>query len=385
MASELVHASSQGGSSPAGRQLHVALGDRSYPIHIGTGLLRDASLWANLLPSPASRKLALVTNDRVGPLYADALKAALEPLGCQISTIVLPDGEQFKTLESFGKVIDGLMQARMERKSTLIALGGGVVGDMAGFAAACYQRGMPFIQVPTTLLSQVDSSVGGKTAVNHPLGKNMVGAFYQPQAVVIDLQTLRTLPDQELSAGMAEVIKYGCIMDATFFDWLEAHMPALMGRDPERLAQAVYRCCELKAQVVALDERESGARALLNFGHTFGHAIESEMGYGQWLHGEAVGCGMRIASELSSQLGLLDAKAKSRIERLIAAAGLPTQAPDWPAQTYLKAMAHDKKAEAGEIRYILLQAMGKAFVRPVDDQAVSLALKASQLPIAQQG
>jgi 3-dehydroquinate synthase len=244
---------------------------------------------------------------------------------------------------------------------------------------------MPFIQVPTTLLSQVDSSVGGKTAVNHPLGKNMVGAFYQPQAVVIDLKTLVTLPDQELSAGMAEVIKYGCIMDETFFDWLEAHMPALMARDPELLAQAVYRCCELKAQVVALDERESGARALLNFGHTFGHAIESEMGYGQWLHGEAVGCGMRIASELSSQLGLLDAKAKDRIEQLIAAAGLPTQAPDWPAQTYLKAMAHDKKAEAGEIRYVLLQAMGKAFVRAVDNQAVSQALKVSQLPIAAQG
>jgi 3-dehydroquinate synthase len=386
MASELVHALGQVGTgSPAVRQLHVALGDRSYPIHIGTGLLRDTGLWANLLPSPASRKLALVTNDRVGPLYADALKVALEPLGCQISTIVLPDGEQFKTLESFGKVIDGLMQARMERKSTLIALGGGVVGDMAGFAAACYQRGMPFIQVPTTLLSQVDSSVGGKTAVNHPLGKNMVGAFYQPQSVVIDLQTLGTLPDQELSAGMAEVIKYGCIMDATFFDWLEAHMPALMGRDPEVLAQAVYRCCELKAQVVALDERESGARALLNFGHTFGHAIESEMGYGQWLHGEAVGCGMRIASELSCQLGLLDAKAKSRIERLIAEAGLPTQAPNWPVQTYLKAMAHDKKAEAGEIRYVLLQAMGKAFVRSADDQAVSQALKASQLPVAPQG
>lgn len=386
MASELVHVSSKVGTDgPAVRQLHVALGDRSYPIHIGTGLLREAGLWANLLPSRASRKLALVTNDRVGPLYADALKATLEPLGCKITTIVLPDGEQFKTLESFGKVIDGLMQARMERKSTLIALGGGVVGDLAGFAAACYQRGMPFIQVPTTLLSQVDSSVGGKTAVNHPLGKNMVGAFYQPQAVVIDLQTLGSLPDQELSAGMAEVIKYGCIMDANFFDWLEAHMPALMARDPELLAQAVYRCCELKAQVVALDERESGARALLNFGHTFGHAIESEMGYGQWLHGEAVGCGMRIASELSSQLGLLDAKAKSRIERLIAAAGLPTQAPDWPAETYLKAMAHDKKAEAGEIRYILLQAMGKAFVRSVDDQAVSQAIKTSRLPITQQG
>jgi 3-dehydroquinate synthase len=386
MASELVHVSSKVETDgPAVRELHVALGDRSYPIHIGAGLLSDSDLWANLLPSPASRKLALVTNDCVGPLYADALKVTLESLGCQITTIVLPDGEQFKTLESFGKVIDALMQARMERKSTLIALGGGVVGDLAGFAAACYQRGMSFIQVPTTLLSQVDSSVGGKTAVNHPLGKNMVGAFYQPQAVVIDLQTLVTLPDQELSAGMAEVIKYGCIMDETFFDWLEAHMPALMARDPELLAQAVYRCCELKAQVVALDERESGARALLNFGHTFGHAIESEMGYGQWLHGEAVGCGMRIASELSSQLGLLDAKAKGRIERLIAAAGLPTQAPDWPAQTYLKAMAHDKKAEAGHIRYVLLQAMGKAFVRAVDNQAVSQALKVSQLPIAARG
>ncbi|MFZ9110485.1 MAG: 3-dehydroquinate synthase [Burkholderiaceae bacterium] len=363
------------------RQLQVSLGDRSYPIRIGTNLLGDEALWSTLLPSAASRKVALVTNDRVGPLYAKTLEQALSNLGCQISTIVLPDGEQHKTLEGFGKVIDGLMQARMERKSTLIALGGGVVGDMAGFAASCYQRGMPFIQVPTTLLAQVDSSVGGKTAVNHPLGKNMVGAFYQPQAVVIDLNTLSTLADQELSAGMAEVIKYGCIMDEAFFQWLETHVDGLMSRDPELLAQAVYRCCELKAKVVAMDERESGARALLNFGHTFGHAIESEMGYGQWLHGEAVGCGMRIASELSCQLGLIDISTKRRIERLIAAAGLPTQAPNWPAKAYLSAMAHDKKAESGEIRYVLLQAMGQAFVRPVDDQAVSQALEASQGPI----
>ena len=375
---------SSGLLQPALRRLEVALGDRSYPIHIGTRLLSDASLWSQLLPTPASRRLALVTNDCVGPLYAETLKQALDQLGCQITTIVLPDGEQYKTLEGFGRVIDGLMQARMERKSTLIALGGGVVGDMAGFAASCYQRGMPFIQVPTTLLAQVDSSVGGKTAVNHPLGKNMVGAFYQPQAVVIDLNTLSTLADQELSAGMAEVIKYGCIMDEAFFQWLETHVDGLMSRDPELLAQAVYRCCELKAKVVAMDEREAGARALLNFGHTFGHAIESEMGYGQWLHGEAVGCGMRIASQLSCQLGLIDTPTKRRIERLIAAAGLPTQAPNWPAQIYLKAMAHDKKAESGEIRYVLLQAMGKAFVRPVDDQAVSQALKASQGPLEQQ-
>ena len=393
--SDVVNASVDAGSSgssvpsgvlqPATRRLEVDLGVRSYPIHIGTHLLSDARLWSQLLPTPASRRLALVTNDCVGPLYAKTLEQALNQLGCQIATIVLPDGEQYKTLEGFGKVIDGLMQARMERKSTLIALGGGVVGDMAGFAASCYQRGMPFIQVPTTLLSQVDSSVGGKTAVNHPLGKNMVGAFYQPQAVVIDLNSLATLANRELSAGMAEVIKYGCIMDEDFFCWLETHIQGLMRRDPDLVAQAVYRCCELKAKVVAMDEREAGARALLNFGHTFGHAIESEMGYGQWLHGEAVGCGMRVASELSCQLGLIDLPTKRRIARLIAAAGLPTQAPNWPAQTYLKAMAHDKKAEAGEIRYVLLQAMGKAFVRPVGASAVSQALEASQEPIALQG
>ncbi len=363
------------------KHLQVALGDRSYPIFIGSQLLSDADLWSKLLPAGASRKVALVTNDCVGPLYAKTLQQVFGQLGCEVTTIVLPDGEQYKTLEGFGTVIDGLMQARMERKSTLIALGGGVVGDMAGFAASCYQRGMPFIQVPTTLLAQVDSSVGGKTAVNHPLGKNMVGAFYQPQAVVIDLNSLATLADKELSAGMAEVIKYGCIMDEDFFQWLETHIKGLMRRDPELLAQAVYRCCELKAEVVAMDERESGARALLNFGHTFGHAIESEMGYGQWLHGEAVGCGMRIASELSCQLGLIDTASKRRIERLIAAAGLPTQSPDWPVQTYLNAMAHDKKAEAGEIRYILLQAIGKAFVRSVDAQAVGQALQASQAPV----
>ena len=393
--SDVVNASVDAGSSgssvpsgvlqPATRRLEVDLGDRSYPIHIGTHLLSDLSLWSQLLPTPASRRLALVTNDCVGPLYAKTLEQALNQLGCQISTIVLPDGEQYKTLEGFGKVIDGLMQARMERKSTLIALGGGVVGDMAGFAASCYQRGMPFIQVPTTLLAQVDSSVGGKTAVNHPLGKNMVGAFYQPQAVVIDLNSLATLANRELSAGMAEVIKYGCIMDEDFFCWLETHIQGLMRRDPDLVAQAVYRCCELKAKVVAMDEREAGSRALLNFGHTFGHAIESEMGYGQWLHGEAVGCGMRVASELSCQLGLIDPSTKRRIARLIAAAGLPTQAPNWPAQTYLKAMAHDKKAEAGEIRYVLLQAMGKALVRPVGASAVSQALEASQEPIALQG
>jgi 3-dehydroquinate synthase len=255
-------------------------------------------------------------------------------------------------------------------------LGGGVVGDMAGFAAACYQRGMPFIQVPTTLLSQVDSSVGGKTAVNHPLGKNMIGAFYQPQAVVIDMNVLSTLPDRELSAGLAEVIKMGCILDADFFAWLEGHMDALRARDPQALSMAIERSCALKALVVAQDEREStGRRALLNFGHTFGHAIEAGLGFGVWLHGEAVGCGMVMASHLSQQLGLLSDAQRNRVIRLVERAGLPTRGPDWSTETYLEWMAHDKKAEAGEIRYIVLNGLGSARLSTASQAQVGLALE----------
>ena len=354
--------------------LSVALGDRQYPIHIGQGLLHQPEVWAPLL---RARQVAIVTNTTVGPLYLPALQAALEGLGFEPIVIELPDGEAYKTFESLQTIFDRLMQARMERKATLIALGGGVVGDMAGFAAACYQRGMPFIQVPTTLLSQVDSSVGGKTAVNHPLGKNMIGAFYQPQAVVIDMNVLATLPDRELSAGLAEVIKMGCILDSSFFEWLEEHVDALLQRDPQALAFAIERSCALKAQVVAEDERESsGRRALLNFGHTFGHAIEAGLGYGAWLHGEAVGCGMVMASHLSEQLGLLSRPERDRVIRLIHRANLPTQGPDWSTLTYLEWMAHDKKAEAGEIRYIVLKGIGSSRLATADQGQVDQALQA---------
>lgn len=355
-------------------QLQVALEARSYPILIGQSLLGDSQVWGPLL---SSGQVAVVTNTVVGPLYLPALTRALERLGHRPQVVTLPDGESYKTLASLGTILDQLLEARMERKATLIALGGGVVGDLAGFAAACYQRGMPFIQVPTTLLSQVDSSVGGKTGVNHPLGKNMIGAFYQPKAVVIDMDVLATLPDRELSAGLAEVIKMGCILDAAFFDWLEHNLQALRAREPKALAYAIERSCALKAQVVAEDERESsGRRALLNFGHTFGHAIEAGLGYGQWLHGEAVGCGMVMASHLSEQLGLLSAEDRARIIALIGRAQLPVLGPDWPAAQYLDWMAHDKKAEAGEIRYIVLEEIGRSRLSPASVDRVQAALAA---------
>ncbi|MEY3573106.1 MAG: hypothetical protein RJA77_1021 [Pseudomonadota bacterium] len=352
--------------------LSVALGDRQYPIQIGQGLLGQPEVWRPLI---RSRQVAIVTNTTVGPLYLETLQSALASMGLEPLIIELPDGEVYKTFASLQVIFDRLMEARMERKATLIALGGGVVGDMAGFAAACYQRGMPFIQVPTTLLSQVDSSVGGKTAVNHPLGKNMIGAFYQPQAVVIDMNVLSTLPDRELSAGLAEVIKMGCILDIGFFEWLEGHMDALRARDPQALAVAIERSCALKAQVVAEDEREStGRRALLNFGHTFGHAIEAGLGFGAWLHGEAVGCGMVMACHLSQQIGLLTEGERDRVIHLVMRAGLPTRGPDWPTETYLEWMAHDKKAEAGEIRYIVLEGLGSARLSTASANQVDLAL-----------
>jgi len=350
-------------------QLQVALEARSYPILIGQSLLGDSQVWGPLL---SSGPVAVVTNTVVGPLYLPALTRALERLGHRPQVVTLPDGESYKTLASLGTILDQLLEARMERKATLIALGGGVVGDLAGFAAACYQRGMPFIQVPTTLLSQVDSSVGGKTGVNHPLGKNMIGAFYQPKAVVIDMDVLATLPDRELSAGLAEVIKMGCILDAAFFDWLEHNLQALRAREPKALAYAIERSCALKAEVVAEDERESsGRRALLNFGHTFGHAIEAGLGYGQWLHGEAVGCGMVMAADLSHRLGLMPADFVARMRDLVQRAGLPVDAPDLGAATYLSLMRVDKKAEAGEIRFVLIEDLGRAVMRPVPDALVA--------------
>ncbi|MDX9884248.1 3-dehydroquinate synthase [Thauera sp.] len=339
--------------------LNVALGDRAYPIHIGRGLLARADL---ILPHLKTRRVAIVTNDVVGPLYLDRLRATLEAAGVRVSAVVLPDGEANKDWPTLNRIFDMLLGERCERSTTLVALGGGVVGDMGGFAAACYQRGMPFIQIPTTLLAQVDSSVGGKTAINHPLGKNMIGAFYQPKLVLADIDTLSTLPDRELAAGLAEVIKYGLIRDPVFLDWLEANLDALVARDPAALACAIERSCRNKAEVVAADETEQGERALLNLGHTFGHAIETGLGYGEWLHGEAVAAGTMMAAELSRHLGWLQDEDIERIATLFARAHLPVWAPKLGASRYLDLMAHDKKVEAGKLRLVLLREIGRAVI-----------------------
>ena len=339
--------------------LTVDLGDRSYPIHIGAGLLDRVEL---ILPHLAQKRVAIVTNTTVGPLYLTRLTATLENAGVQVPPIVLPDGEVYKNWETLNLIFDALLTNRAERKTTLIALGGGVIGDLTGFAAASYQRGVPFIQVPTTLLAQVDSSVGGKTGINHPLGKNMIGAFYQPQVVLADTATLATLPDRELSAGLAEVIKYGLIRDLPFLEWLEANMGKLVARDAEALAYAIRRSCENKAEVVAADERESGQRALLNLGHTFGHAIETCMGYGNWLHGEGVAAGTMLAADLSRRMGLIGVADVARIQALFERAKLPTRAPDLGYDAYMSYMGVDKKVEAGRIRFVLFKAVGEAFV-----------------------
>lgn len=340
------------------RTLQVDLGERSYPIHIGTDLLSKAELF---VPHIAGKQVAIVTNETVAPLYLERLTQTLA--GYKVQPIVLPDGESFKNWETLQLIFDGLLTARHDRRTTIIALGGGVIGDMAGFAAACYQRGVDFIQVPTTLLSQVDSSVGGKTGINHPLGKNMVGAFYQPKAVLIDTATLRTLPPRELSAGLAEVIKYGLICDAPFLDWLETHMEALLALEPTALTEAIERSCAAKARVVGADERESGIRATLNLGHTFGHAIETHMGYGVWLHGEAVAAGTVMALEMSRRLGGIDAAERDRSIRLLRAAGLPIVPPQemTPAH-FLEHMAVDKKVIDGQLRLVLLSRLGEAVV-----------------------
>lgn len=340
------------------RTLQVDLGERSYPIHIGADLLSKAELF---VPHIAGKQVAIVTNETVAPLYLERLTQTLA--GYKVQPIVLPDGESFKNWETLQLIFDGLLTARHDRRTTIIALGGGVIGDMAGFAAACYQRGVDFIQVPTTLLSQVDSSVGGKTGINHPLGKNMVGAFYQPKAVLIDTATLRTLPPRELSAGLAEVIKYGLICDAPFLDWLETHMEALLALEPTALTEAIERSCAAKARVVGADERESGIRATLNLGHTFGHAIETHMGYGVWLHGEAVAAGTVMALEMSRRLGWIDATERDRSMRLLRAAGLPIVPPQemTPAH-FLEHMAVDKKVIDGQLRLVLLSRLGEAVV-----------------------
>ena len=339
--------------------LHVELGRRSYPIHIGQDLLSQAPL---LLPHLKRKQVAVVTNTTVAPLYLEKLLSALALQGVTVLPIVLPDGEQYKNAETLNHIYDALLANRCERSTTLIALGGGVIGDITGYAAATYLRGVPFIQIPTTLLSQVDSSVGGKTGINHPLGKNMIGAFYQPQLVLADTATLNTLPDRELSAGLAEIIKYGLIRDAKFLNWLEANMARLLAREPEALAYAIRHSCENKAEVVTADERESGERALLNLGHTFGHAIENGMGYGVWLHGEAVAAGSMLAAHLSRRLGWLTEADVSRIERIFNAANLPTVAPALGVERYLELMGLDKKVADGKIRLVLLQAIGQALI-----------------------
>ncbi|MBA2962577.1 MULTISPECIES: 3-dehydroquinate synthase [Ramlibacter] len=348
-------------------QVPIALGDRSYPIVIGTGLLGAASTWSGL---PKAAAALVVTNDTVAPLYLAGLQKALAPHYRAVHTVVLPDGEAHKDWQTLNRIFDALLSHGCDRKTVLFALGGGVVGDMTGFAAASYMRGVPFVQVPTTLLAQVDSSVGGKTGINHPLGKNMVGAFYQPARVVCDLDTLKTLPPREFSAGLAEVIKYGPIADMPFLDWIEADLDQLLRREPAALARAVQRSCEIKAWVVGQDERESGLRAILNFGHTFGHAIEAGLGYGEWLHGEAVGCGMVMAAHLSQRLGLVDDAFVARLTRLVQAAGLPVRGPAFGADRYLAMMRLDKKAEAGDIRFIVIDAPGRAAVRPAPEAMV---------------
>ena len=342
------------------RTLNVALGERAYPIHIGSGLLARADLVVDVLVTP---RVAIVSNDVVAPLYLEKFAAPLRAAGVRVTEIVLPDGESHKNWETLNLIFDALLKDRCDRTTTVVALGGGVVGDLAGFAAASYQRGVPFIQVPTTLLAQVDSSVGGKTGINHPRGKNMVGAFWQPRLVLADTDTLSTLPDRELSAGLAEVIKYGLIRDLPFLDWLEANMGKLMARDAEALSFAIERSCANKAEVVASDERETakdGGRALLNLGHTFGHAIETGMGYGEWLHGEAVAAGTLMATELSRHLGWLTTDDVARVRDLHLRAGLPVTGPKLGAERYMDLMGHDKKVIAGKLRLVLLRRLGEA-------------------------
>ena len=342
-----------------GAALHVDLGSRSYPIHIGAGIAGDPALYA---PHVSGRLAAIVTNDVVARLHVERVEGALARAGARATRIVLPDGEANKDWKHLDRIFAALLESGADRRTVLVAVGGGVVGDMAGFAAATYQRGVDYIQVPTTLLAQVDSSVGGKTAINHPLGKNMVGAFHQPLAVVADTQTLATLPERELAAGLAEVVKYGAICDAAFLGWIEEHADALRLRDDAALGYAIRRSCEIKARIVAADEREGGVRALLNFGHTFGHAIETATGYGTWLHGEAVAAGMALAARFSARRGRITAAHAERIVALLERLGLPVKAPPIPAERWLELMGRDKKNEGGRITLILLDDVGRASI-----------------------
>ena len=341
------------------QSLTVGLGERSYPIRIGNGLLDQAALLQAVVPR---KRVAIVSNTTVAPLYLAKLQRTLQSIGISSVTIILPDGEVYKNSDTLNLIYDALLKNRCERSTPLIALGGGVIGDMTGYAAATYLRGVPFIQIPTTLLAQVDSSVGGKTGINHPFGKNMIGAFYQPQLVLADTDTLHTLPDNELAAGLAEIIKYGLIRDLPFLEWLEHNMDKLLARDTGALQYAIVRSCKNKAEVVAADERESGERALLNLGHTFGHAIESGVGYGNWLHGEGVAAGTIMAADLSQRLGWISEQDVMRIRKLFERAGLPVSAPDLGVDKYLELMGLDKKVEGGKMRFVLLKQIGHAVV-----------------------
>lgn len=349
------------------KQLSVSLGDRSYPICIGDDLLPKV----NGVFQPKKKYCAvIVTNETVAPLYLESFRTSLLTLFNNVQTIVLADGEQYKTMETLNDVFTSLLSQGADRGAVLFALGGGVIGDLTGFAASCYMRGISYVQVPTTLLAQVDSSVGGKTAVNHPLGKNMIGAFYHPQCVIADISTLKTLPLRELKAGLAEVVKYGFIYDIDFLAWLESNLDAIFRLEGDVLTHLIYRSCEIKAEIVAQDETEQGIRALLNFGHTFGHAIEAGLGYGHWLHGEGVGCGMLMAAALSMECGYLGWLDYERVKRLIERIGLPTIAPALDAEQYLKLMQNDKKTLDGELRFILLERLGKGIVQSVPPDLV---------------
>lgn len=357
------------------KTLYVELGERRYPIFIGSNLNPQELLE----PYIHGKQVMVVSNDTVAPLYLDRYKAALENLGKTVATCILPDGEKYKNIEHLNLIFDALLEAGFNRDCTVLALGGGVIGDMAGFASACFQRGVYFIQVPTTLLSQVDSSVGGKTGINHPLGKNMIGAFQQPQVVLADMSQLSTLPDRELSAGLAEVIKYALLGDEEFLVWLEANMKGLIARDEQLLAEAVYRSCAHKARIVANDEKEQGERALLNLGHTFGHAIESYLGYGEWLHGEAVATGMVMAADLSHRMGWISLEDLERTKKIISRAQLPIVCPKIPLDDFLAYMAHDKKVLNGQLRLVLLQQLGKAVItRDFDVELMQQAILAHQ-------
>lgn len=349
---------------PDRQRVRVPLGKRSYDIDIGHGLLRLADTFAQSLPAGVS-SVAIVTNDRVGPLYAERVRASLAPHVARIVAVQVPDGEAHKTLETFESILSQCLEARLDRRSAVVALGGGVIGDLAGFAAACFQRGIAVVQVPTTLLAQVDSSVGGKTGVNHPAGKNLVGAFHQPSHVVIDIETLDSLPAREIAAGIAEIVKIAAVADAGFFERVARDVAPLAERDAEALTAAIARSCALKAGLVGEDEREEGRRAILNFGHTFGHAIETAAGYGNWLHGEAVACGMAMAADLSCRVGSLTRSDAERLLRAIRAAGLPLEPPKLSVDAWLDLMKGDKKSVAGEIRFVLLDGIGSARVAPV--------------------